>query len=176
MPEVLLRMPTVDDGVGISRLVRRCPPLDVNSHYLYLLLCHHFAETCSVVECDGKIVGFMSAYRPPQRPDTLFVWQVAVDMAFRGQRLASRMVEQVMDRMSCREIQFIEATISPSNDASQSFFRGFAKRMDAECHVQPLFTLDMFPADLCPGAEQHEAEDGYRIGPISRSRSTEKEN
>lgn len=176
MPEVLLRMPTVSDGIGISRLVRRCQPLDVNSHYLYLLLCHHFAETCAVAECDGTIAGFLSAYRPPRQQDTLFVWQVAVDKAQRGRRLASRMVEHVMDRTICKDVRFVEATISPSNGASQSFFRALARRMNAECHVQPLFTQDMFPADLFPGAEPHEAEEGYRIGPISRLRSTEKEN
>ena len=166
MSNISLRMPTVADGSGISRLVRRCPPLDVNSHYLYLLLCHHFAETCVVAESDEKLIGFLSAYRPPRENDSLFVWQVAVDPAFRGQRLARRMVEHLLEGEACRDIRFVEATISPSNRQSQAFFHSLAEQLGAPCETAPLFTEEMFPNDLFPESTAHEAEDRYRIGPL----------
>ena len=157
------------DGNDISRLVRRCPPLDVNSHYLYLLLCHHFAETCVVAESDGDLVGFLSGYRPPALDDTLFVWQVAVDPAFRGQRLARRLVEHVLQSDACRDVRFVTATISPSNRPSQAFFRSLAERLGARCESTSLFTEEMFPPDLFPEGADHEAEDLYRVGPIPSS-------
>src|SRR5690625_1261392 len=72
---LLLRSPVKEDGRFIHQLIRQCPPLDLNSIYTYLLLCEHFSQTCVVAEIDGRICGFVSAYRHPERTDVLFVWQ-----------------------------------------------------------------------------------------------------
>src|SRR5690606_42164986 len=65
-------------------LVARCQPLDTNSVYCNLLQCSDFADTAIAAEdANGQLVGFISGYRPPSRPDTLFVWQVAVDASMR---------------------------------------------------------------------------------------------
>ncbi|MDD2638675.1 MAG: hypothetical protein PHO60_06890, partial [Methanothrix sp.] len=53
--EFVLRKPEVSDGAKIFNLVEICKPLDLNSVYSYLLLCHHFADTCVVAELDGEI-------------------------------------------------------------------------------------------------------------------------
>jgi L-2,4-diaminobutyric acid acetyltransferase len=168
MSDFNLRAPSLGDGVAVSRLVRRCRPLDVNSHYLYLLLCHHFAQTCAVAEGDGEVLGFVSAYRPPQQLDTLFVWQVAVAPEGRGRGLASRLLDEVLQRPGCADLRFVEATISPSNAASQALFHSLARRLNTECRVSPLFTAECFS-----GIEAHEPEELYRIGPFSVSCSIE---
>ena len=65
--------------------------LDVNSTYAYLLMATDFAETSIVVVgVDGAVCGFITGYRPPRRPDTLFVWQVAVAPDAQGRGLALR--------------------------------------------------------------------------------------
>ena len=88
-PSLVFRKPGVSDGPTIYDLVTRSKPLDVNSRYNYLLLCSHFANTCAVAESDATVQAFISAYVPPEQPDTLFVWQVAVDASLRGQGVAS---------------------------------------------------------------------------------------
>lgn len=162
MPEITLRSPTVGDAAGILQLVRCCGPLDVNSQYLYVLLCHHFAQTCAVAERGGVIVGFVSAYRPPCESETLFVWQVAVAPEARGQRLASRLIEQILSHPACADVRRLEATVSPSNQPSRALFQSLARRLQAECRISPLFS-----EHLLSGAEAHEQEDLYRIGPFS---------
>lgn len=162
MPEIQLREPNVGDAAGILQLVRCCGPLDVNSQYLYLLLCHHFAQTCAVAESGGVVVGFVSAYRPPADPETLFIWQVAVAAEARGQRLASRLIEQVLSRPVCADVRWLEATISPSNQPSRALFQSLTRQLRTECHVSPLFS-----EHVLSGAEAHEQEDLYRIGPFS---------
>ena len=58
--------------------------------YAYLLLAEHFSDTCVLAEsAGGRIDGFISAYVLPDRPDVLFVWQVAVHARARGHRLAA---------------------------------------------------------------------------------------
>ncbi len=66
------------DAVRVHDLVARCPPLDANSLYCNLLQCSHFSETCVVAERNGDLHGWVSGYIRPDRPDVLFVWQVAV--------------------------------------------------------------------------------------------------
>lgn len=146
----------------MHELVQRCPPLDLNSSYSYFLLCSHFAETCVVAEREGATVGFLSAYRLPQAPQTLFVWQVAVDAQARGRQLAGRMLEDLLLRPACAGVQFIETTVSPSNHASRRVFERFAATHGAAWHEEVFLT----PAHF--GAESHEEEVLFRIGPLAR--------
>ena len=129
-----LRQPRRRDGAVLHDLVAACPPLDLNSRYAYLLLCEHHAATSVVAECDGELVGAITAYIPPAHPDTLFVWQVAVAERMRGQSLGTRMLEHLLQRcMRMRGLRWMETTISPSNRASHQLFTRFAARHGAGC-------------------------------------------
>jgi L-2,4-diaminobutyric acid acetyltransferase len=155
------RRPQLADGQSVHALVSRCPPLDLNSSYSYFLLCSHHAETCVVVQQGAEMVGFLSAYRLPQAPQTLFVWQVAVDAKVRGRGLAGRMLAELLARPSCAGVHFIETTVSPSNHASRQVFSRFAARHHAA------WQEDVFLAREHFGAEAHEEEVLLRIGPLS---------
>jgi len=72
--ELNFRQPTAEDGYPLNQLVANSPPLDPNSVYCNLLQCTHFAETSVAVEESGQLVGFISAYIPPAKLDTVFVW------------------------------------------------------------------------------------------------------
>jgi L-2,4-diaminobutyric acid acetyltransferase len=86
---VLLRKPDATDGIRVADLVAICPPLNRNSLYCNLLQCTDFSDTCILAEKNGKAVGWISGYRPPNEPATLFIWQVAVHERARGLGLAS---------------------------------------------------------------------------------------
>lgn len=158
-----IRNPEVSDAADIWNLVKSCPPLDLNSSYLYLLLCEHFSKTCLVIEDDGKITGFVSAYIPPEKTDTLFVWQIAVDASLRGRGCARKLLRHLLEQEICRNIKLMDLTISPSNEASRALFKSFAEEMDAN------FTEDvMFHKDDFPEGESHEEEKLCRIGPLNK--------
>lgn len=156
------REPTLTDSARITRLVQKCPPLDVNSHYLSLLLCRDFHATCVVAELDSQLAGFLSAYRPPERNDTVFVWQVAVDPQQRSAGVASRMLDELLARPACSQINWLEATVTPSNASSQKLFQSLAARLETQCNRE-----DGFSAELFNEADPHEPEDLYRIGPFT---------
>jgi len=158
--ELVLRKPEVSDGAKIFALVESCKPLDKNSVYSYLLLCHHFADTCVVAELDGEIAAFISGYRPPGREEVLFVWQVAVDSKVRGKGLGKLLLQEVLHRPATRKCSFLETTITPSNEASQRLFTSLARDLKARCTVTLCFSNDHF------GYENHEAEHLFSIGPF----------
>jgi L-2,4-diaminobutyric acid acetyltransferase len=157
--------------MALHRLVRDCPPLDQNSSYCNLLQCSHFKSTSIAAIHQDALVGSVTAYRPPEQPDTLFVWQVAVHASMRGQGLAREMLRRLFARTATEGIRYIETSITADNEASQRLFAGFAAEHKAEMLRSVMFNQAMHFEGL------HDTEYLYRIGPVDSaagSTSTEK--
>lgn len=161
-PSIQFRQPQPDDGIAVHELIARCPPLDPNSRYCNLLQCSHFADTSIIaVAADGNALGFISGYRVPARPDTLFVWQVAVDAAARGLGLGSRLLLGLLERPDLADIHYLETTIGHDNQASWALFERLARALSAETQTTTLFESQRH-FDGC-----HADEVLLRIGPFS---------
>lgn len=162
--DIKLFQPSAEDGYNVSQLIARCPPLDTNSTYCNLLQCHHFSDTCVIAKSGEDVVGFVSGYVQPANSNTLFVWQVAVDERARGQRLALRMLEELLARPTLNNIEYIETTITPGNQASENLFARLAQQMNIALQK----TLQYARQEHFGG--QHDDEILHRLGPIpSRS-------
>lgn len=156
--------PTAADGAAIYRLVRDGGTLELNSAYAYLLIGAHFADTSVIARDDaGSLGGFVWAYRLPERPDTLFVWQIGVAPDCRGHGLGHALLAEALARPDCRAVTHLEATVTPSNAASMALFRGFGRRHGAPVTVSTAFETNLFPEST------HEAEMLLRIGPFDRT-------
>ncbi|NUN98838.1 MAG: diaminobutyrate acetyltransferase [Candidatus Omnitrophica bacterium] len=164
-----LRKPALSDGPRIWRLVRSCRNMDLNSLYSYLLLCSHFRNTCVVAEADSEIVGFVSAYKPPNERGVLFVWQIVVREESRGRGLAKRMLAQILRSSSCGNIRYLKTTVSPANQASKALFLSMARELGAACAEEPLFPADLFED------QAHEEENLLLIGPFNDHKARRKE-
>lgn len=155
-----IRQPNLDDGAAVWKLVKNTKILDVNSSYSYLLWCSHFSETSVIIEVDHEIIGFVSGFIMPAASDRLFIWQVAVAETERGKGLASKMVHHLLKREACKDIHYIETTVSPSNIPSQKLFCSLARDLETDIHVSQCFTTDDFPE------KGHEDELLHQIGPF----------
>lgn len=113
-----------------------------------------------VAEYDSRIVGFLSAYNPPNDGKILFIWQVAVHSSQREKGLASIMIREVLRRPACADIEFIETTVSPKNKPSRKLFKSFADKMGAQCEEKTAFQKNLFLPD------RHDDEVLFRIGPV----------
>lgn len=165
---VLLRRPVSEDGAAVHRLIGNCPPLDSNSLYCNLLQASHFSATSVAAVLggdgmDGELVGFISGYLVPGRPDTLFIWQVAVAEQGRGMGLAGRMLREILARPACQQVRFLETTITPDNDASWALFLSLARKLDASCCDSVMFDRERHFNG------QHDSEMLLRIGPFAAS-------
>jgi diaminobutyrate acetyltransferase len=124
------------------------------------LWCRDFAQTSAVARIDDEVVGFVTGYVRPDAPDTLVVWQIAVDASQRGGGVASRLLNHLVDRVLPRGVRYLETTITPDNAASIKLFTALARTRSAELQRSELFTADLFP-------DAHLGEDLYRIGPFA---------
>lgn len=160
--DVTIRTPEPEDGSDVHGLVSRCTPLDENSMYCNLLQCSHFAETCALAEVDGDAHGFVSGYLVPQRPERLFIWQVAVAPEARGLKLGKRMILDILRRPVCRVVRELHTTITPENAASHGVFKSVARSLDSEVEQEVLFDED----DHFDGKASTEVL--WKIGPFER--------
>ncbi|MBU9722043.1 MULTISPECIES: diaminobutyrate acetyltransferase [Bacillaceae] len=154
--------PTTSDGSDMWDLVNQST-LDQNSPYKYIMMCEFFSDTCVVAKEEDKLVGFITGFIPPNRPDVIFIWQVGVHESQRGKGIASKMLNDLLSRVKCKNIRFLEATVTPTNVASQSLFLRLARDHNTECKVDDFFSEDLFPEE-----GKHEAELMYRVGPLTK--------
>lgn len=77
------------------------------------------------------------------------------------------MLTTLLERLVDEGVRYLEATVTPSNVASQRMFEAVAKRLGAPFSASAtlLFTNEMFPGD------GHEEERPIMIGPISAKSS-----
>ncbi len=136
--------------------------LDVNSVYAYLLVGEHYSQTSVIAEVGDELAGFISAYCPPSKPDTVFVWQVGVADAGRGKGIATRMLFEILKRPACAHVRYLDTTVGPSNEPSKALFRRFAEKLDTEVEETELFGAELFGGD----DGDHEPEILFRIGPF----------
>ena len=163
--EIHIRKPQASEGFEIHQLIANSPPLDLNSVYSYYLLGEHFRDTCVVAEYQGKIAGFISAYRPPERINTLFVWQVVVDQTLRGQKIAGRMLKALLQRFEPSDLRYVEATVNPSNTASRRLFERLATEHGTALEEETFLDATAFG----PGGN-HESEILLRV-PLNKPNS-----
>lgn len=148
-------------------MARDSQVLDLNSSYSYLLWCRDFSATSVLASIEGKPAGFVTAYLRSDAPDTLMVWQVAVNAEFRGQGIAARMLDSLVDQVSEQTgdgtgrppVAWLETTITADNEASVALFEGFAHRNGTRLERTALFEDEHFPDD-------HDTEYLFRIGPL----------
>ena len=141
---ITFRTPRKEDGTDVWRLIRESGPLDENSLYCNLIQCDHFGDTCVAAErkSDGMLVGWVSGYVLPDAPDTIFVWQVAVDNSAQGNGIGKRMLNALLDRDVCADVTKLKTTITDDNEASWALFSSFAKSRGGVLQREPHFHED----------------------------------
>lgn len=80
----------------------------------------------------------------------------------RGTGLAPKIIQDIMEREENLDLAYIQATVGPSNKASEGLFRKMGKIYSAECATSVFFSSEDF------GEGGHEEEVLFHIGPINR--------
>lgn len=162
MSEITYRVPSLEDGAEIWKMVDEAAALDDNSSYAYFMACRNFAATSVVAEVDGEIAGMVTAYPLPSDPTQLFVWQVGVRKTHQGRGIARSMLEHLLERDECASVRWIETTITPDNEASEALFSRIAAYFNTEIVEKEVYEDELFPDG------EHKVERLFVIGPITR--------
>ncbi|OPX56990.1 L-2,4-diaminobutyric acid acetyltransferase [Oceanospirillum multiglobuliferum] len=162
----IFKQPTPEDGLLVQDLIQQCPPLDLNSSYCYMLCCTLWARTSICVwqkngeSSKAQLVGFISAFIRPDQERSLFVWQVAVAESARGNGLARQMLNALLQRPACAQVEEVQTTISPDNKASWRTFNALAAQLDCPSRTENFLDKELHFNGL------HESELLFIIGPF----------
>lgn len=135
--KIKITFPTKKNGSAVAKLIRCCPPLDLNSTYHYLIQSHYFNQTCSVAFQGEKVIAFVSGFINPANKNCLFIWQVAIDESFRGKGLGIELIEFLLDQN--KDVNTIETSITKNNIASRRMFQKIVKKYEATMYEEILF-------------------------------------
>jgi L-2,4-diaminobutyric acid acetyltransferase len=113
-----------------------------------------------MAESNGGLDGWISAYRPPDDRESLFIWQVAVHERARGSGLGVAMLERLVERSASPRPLRLKTTVTPSNAASRSMFAKFAQRHGAAMRIEAWFDQTKHFGG------SHESEELISIGPL----------
>jgi len=150
----------VNDAGALWNLVDESIVLDSNSSYCYWVLGKYFAETCVTVRQGGHLAGFLTALILPEDRSRLFVWQVGVSPADRGQGLAKRMLRHLLSRPACYPVTHLETTVAPGNRPSRALFASLARDLGTSLEECETYDPGLFPE---PG---HASEQRLLLGPF----------
>ena len=157
---IKITFPTKKNGSAVAKLIKSCPPLDLNSIYHYLIQSHYFDKTCSVALKGVKIVAFVSGFIKPTNKNCLFIWQVAIDESFRGKGLGIELIEFLLEQN--KDVSTIETTITKNNLASRRMFQKIVEKYKTKMSEETLFDKkENF-------SNEHESEILITIGPIKK--------
>ena len=150
--------PTIAEANYMWNLAAKAE-LDVNSSYSYLMMTKFFNDRCFVIKKDdGQVVGFVTGFI--MKDDVYFVWQIAIDPDYQGQGLSRRLLDTAIQRlMHMHSIKFVQATISPDNNASMGLFKKIASSYNTFFAVKDGFQEKHFP-------DEKPEEKLVQIGPL----------
>ena len=163
--KIKITSPRKKDGSAVAKLIKRCPPLDLNSTYHYLIQSHYFSKTCSIAFDNKKIVAFVSGFINPSRNNSLFIWQVAIDEDYRGKELGIELIEFILKQN--KNINSIEATVTETNSASRRMFQKICEKYQIKLSEQTLFDKEQ---DF---SKEHDSEILIKIGPLNKGKEDE---
>jgi len=163
--EIKITSPTKKNGVAITKLVERCPPLDLNSTYHYLIQSHYFSSSCSIAFDNDKLIAFVSGFINPSKNNVLFIWQVAIDEDCRGKGLGIELIEFRLKQH--KNINSIETTITKKNTASRRMFQKFCDKYKTRLSELILFDKEQDFSNEC------DSEILLKIGPLNKGRKNE---
>ncbi len=164
--DIQIGAPRPEDAAEIHALIEACPPLDTNSLYANLIQCTHFSASCAVARMNGKIVGWVSGHRPPDKEKTYFLWQVAVHPDARGRALPKRLLRDILSRRAQSGVTKLETSITRANDASWGLFRSVAGWLSAPLREEPWFDRNRHFGG------QHDTEFLVTIGPFQAPKAS----
>ena len=164
---LLIRPTRLEDGAEAYGLVKVCPGMDLNSLYAYLMLCKEFSRTSRMAFLDDRPIGYVCGFRPPERPQAVFVWQIVVSPDAQGTGVGGKMLHDLAAVLSqtTNPISYVEATVAEDNQASRGLFGGLAKRLGAPLREEPYIVKSHF------GGHGHPAEPLIRVGPFTKIQS-----
>jgi L-2,4-diaminobutyric acid acetyltransferase len=111
----------------VVALVDKCGTFLVrHTDFTYIVLFRYFGDLCFVLEDDGEAVGFATAVRSSDRPDTVYLWQIGMVPECQGRGLSALLIDRVVQqtrKLGCMRLEF---SVDRTNEKSRGAFESYA--------------------------------------------------
>ncbi len=128
-----------DNIPAVTELLSEGKPYVLPHHdYIYWIMKEYFPSSNYVVLEENKIIGFVCAL-PSIDKKSYFIWQIVVDADYRGKKVATLLVNRIIDEAKLKGFNKLEFTIDCTNKASYKLFERTANE-----HCSSLKKIDEY--------------------------------
>ncbi|QHQ62920.1 GNAT family N-acetyltransferase [Anaerocolumna sedimenticola] len=111
-----------DNFPAVMELLSNGKPYVFPHHdYVYWIMEGYFPSSNYVVSEENKVIDFVCAL-PSIDKKCYFIWQIVVDADYRGKKVASILVDRIIEESKLKGYNKLELTINSDNRASYKFF------------------------------------------------------
>lgn len=111
-----------EDIPAVMELLSKGKPYVLPHHdYVYWIMEEYFPSSNYVVSEGNKIIGFICAL-PSIDKKCYFIWQIVVDPDYRGKKVASILIDRIIEESKFKGYNKLELTINSNNKASYKLF------------------------------------------------------
>lgn len=107
------------------------PYVLAHHNYVYWIMEEYFPSSNFVVSTENKVIGFICAL-PSLDKQSYFIWQIVVDEEYRGKKVATLLVDRIIQEAKLRGYHTLELTINGENQASYNLFKRIAEEQGSE--------------------------------------------
>ncbi len=117
-----IRKASVEDFLKLHDLIGKIEGIVQHPTHFYKIMINNFGNSIIIAEESGELTGFLLGFVSQTDPDEFFIWQLGVDPAFRGRKIAKRIMQATIDSAADHKCKRITATVETTNKASQRLF------------------------------------------------------
>ncbi len=106
----------------VVELLSKGKPYVLPHHdYVYWIMQGYFPSSNYVISDENRIIGFICAL-PSIDKKCYFIWQIVVDADYRGKKIATLLVNRIIEEAKLKGYNKLELTINSDNRASFKLF------------------------------------------------------
>lgn len=111
---------------AVTELLTKGTPYVLPHHdYVYWIMKEYYPSSNYIAVADNKVIGFICAL-PSIDKKCYFIWQIVVDAGYRGKKVATLLVNRIIEEAKLKGLNRLELTISHSNEVSYKLFASIA--------------------------------------------------
>lgn len=117
-----IREALVDDYLKLHELIGKIEGIVQHPTHFYKIMIRYFGNSIPVAIENGEFVGFLLGFVSQTDSDEFFIWQLGVDPAQRGKKIAKKIMEYTKSIAKQKGCRRITATVETVNKPSQRLF------------------------------------------------------
>ncbi|WP_349646354.1 GNAT family N-acetyltransferase [Candidatus Parabeggiatoa sp. HSG14] len=111
-----------EDIQSVLDLINECSYVEKHSPFVYWVLSNYFGNVTLVGHDSNRIMGFVSSIIGSEPRKSAYIWQIAVDAKWRRKGIARTLIRHLFKEYEKQEIEAVEFSIAPNNNASLALF------------------------------------------------------